>query len=292
MTIIKSFYVGNGDTCYIDHGSDNFTIIDCHLIEEYKEKILKEIKEIKKGKGIFRFISTHPDEDHIKGLELIDDQIGIENFYVVENKANKKDASESFRKYCSLRDDVKKSYYLEQECKRKYLNKGDDKRGSSGINILWPLLDNSFFQDALQDCNEDGVYNNISPVIRYSLKNGANVLWIGDLESEYMKNIFPSIKAQLSETTIVFAPHHGRASGKIPNEWLDILNPKIIIIGSASSRYLNYYTGYDVITQNRAKDITMLLEDDKVHFYSSEENYGSSRKKPLKKDDQGKKIVI
>lgn len=52
---------------------------------------------------------------------------------------------------------------------------------------------------------------------------------------------------------------------------------------------MNYYTDYDVITQNRAKDITMLLEGDKVHFYSSEENYGSSRKKPLQKDEQGRK---
>ena len=29
MSVIKSFSVGNGDLFYINHGSDNFTIIDC-----------------------------------------------------------------------------------------------------------------------------------------------------------------------------------------------------------------------------------------------------------------------
>jgi len=28
MSTIKSFAVGNGDMFYIDHGSDNFTMID------------------------------------------------------------------------------------------------------------------------------------------------------------------------------------------------------------------------------------------------------------------------
>ena len=31
MSIIKSFSVGEGDMFYIDHNSDNFSIIDCNL---------------------------------------------------------------------------------------------------------------------------------------------------------------------------------------------------------------------------------------------------------------------
>lgn len=33
MSIIKSFSVGNGDTFYIKHGNDSFTVIDCCLDE-------------------------------------------------------------------------------------------------------------------------------------------------------------------------------------------------------------------------------------------------------------------
>ena len=43
MSIIKSFSVNNGDMFYIKHESDNFTIIDCNLIEEKKDDILDEI---------------------------------------------------------------------------------------------------------------------------------------------------------------------------------------------------------------------------------------------------------
>lgn len=38
MSIIKSFSVGNGDMFYIDHNSENFTIIDCNLIDDDTKK--------------------------------------------------------------------------------------------------------------------------------------------------------------------------------------------------------------------------------------------------------------
>ena len=70
MSIIKSFSVGSGDIkgdmFYIDHGSDNFTVIDCCLEEHDREDIVGEIKTKSSFKGITRFISTHPDADQFK----------------------------------------------------------------------------------------------------------------------------------------------------------------------------------------------------------------------------------
>jgi hypothetical protein len=60
MSIIKSYSVGNGDMFYIEHNSDNFTIIDCCLSDGNKDAILAEIADLKGQKGITRFISTHP----------------------------------------------------------------------------------------------------------------------------------------------------------------------------------------------------------------------------------------
>lgn len=60
MSVIKSFSVGNGDMFYIKHDTDNFTIIDCNLIDDVKDDILDEIDNQRKGKGIQRFITTHP----------------------------------------------------------------------------------------------------------------------------------------------------------------------------------------------------------------------------------------
>ena len=66
MTIVKSFSVGDGDMFYIKHGSDSFSIIDCCLIEEEKESVIKEIKSESKYKDILRFISTHPDHEVLR----------------------------------------------------------------------------------------------------------------------------------------------------------------------------------------------------------------------------------
>lgn len=270
MAVVKSFAVGNGDTFYIRHGSDNFTIIDCNLSDENKESIVEELKEQSKNKGITRFISTHPDQDHLCGIEYLDEKMPIINFYVVKNKATKSTETESFKHYCKLRDGDK-AFSIYKGCKRKWMNQSDDDRGGAGISILWPKLDNEDFKKALDECEEGGSPNNISTVIRYGIQDGASFLWIGDLENDFMEKIVDEI--QLEKTTIVFASHHGRESGKIPDTWLEKLDPQIIVIGEAPSRHLHYYTGYSKITQNRAGNITFDCDGNYVHIYSSNENY-------------------
>ena len=57
---------------------------------------IADLKEQSKDKGVTRFISTHPDQDHLHGIELLDAEMPIRNFYVVDNKATKSDETESF----------------------------------------------------------------------------------------------------------------------------------------------------------------------------------------------------
>ena len=270
MSIVKSFSVGLGDMFYIRHNSDNFTIIDCDLSEENADCIIKELKQQSSDKGITRFICTHPDEDHFGGIHLLDNAMPIVNFYVVKNLAIKDSTTESFARYCQLRDGDK-AFYIKKGCTRKWMNLSDDVRGTAGINVLWPDTANSHFQDALAACDAGEGYNNTSGVIRYALEGGATFLWLGDLETEFMESITDSIS--LTKTTIVFAAHHGRDSGKIPNSWLEKLDPQIIVSGEAPSRHLNYYTGYKNITQNSAGDITMDCVGNKVYIDVSNENY-------------------
>jgi len=251
---------------YICHNSDSFTIIDCDLTDENAGSIIGDIKNAMTGKGINRFICTHPDEDHFGGIHLLDDAIPIVNFYVVKNQATKDIETDSFKRYCQLRDSDK-AFYLYKGCSRKWLNETDEERKTAGIQVLWPDTANPHFKEALASCDAGESYNNTSVVIRYSITGGASFLWLGDLETSFMEDIAGDIK--LSKTTIVFASHHGRESGKIPDVWLEKLDPQIIVIGEAPSRHLNYYTGYSTVTQNSAGDITMECLDDKVHFYAS-----------------------
>ena len=113
--------------------------------------------------------------------------------------------------------------------------------------------------------------NNISPIFTYSLEGGVTVMWMGDLETEFIE----AIKDDLNwpKANILFAPHHGRYSGKVPEEVLAIINPDIVVIGEAPSEYLNYYEGYNTITQNSAGDITFDCLDRKAHIHVSESDY-------------------
>src|SRR5207245_8080154 len=138
---------GHGDMFHIEHNTDNFTIIDCCLDDGTKKAILSEIAGLKEQKGITRFISTHPDDDHIRGLELLDNKIEILNFYCVQNKVTKEDMTDSFQRYCELRDSAKNAFYIKKGCTRKWMNQDDEERKSSGISILWPNPDNEHFKE-------------------------------------------------------------------------------------------------------------------------------------------------
>ncbi|MCP8333547.1 hypothetical protein NMF97_17800 [Clostridioides difficile] len=270
MSIIKSFSVGNGDSFYIKHGSDNFTIIDCNFDDENKENIVNEIINESKYKGITRFISTHPDEDHIKGIEYLDERINIKNFYCVKNNATKEDESESFKKYKELRDSDC-AFYLKKDCTRKWMNISDEERGCAGINILWPDEENQNFKDALKQANEGKSPNNISPIIKYHLNDGVTALWMGDLETDFMEAIKEEI--DLPKVNILFAPHHGRKSGKVPEEILKQISPDVVIIGEAKSKDLNYYSKYNTITQNSAGDIIFECLTKEINIYVSNTEY-------------------
>lgn len=264
---IKSFSVDNGDMFYIRHGSDNFTIIDCNLLEGQSEDIIQELVRESSGKAITRFISTHPDDDHIHGLELLDDRMSLLNFYCVKNRATKPDKSDSFDRYCKLRDSDK-AFYLEKGCHRCWMNRDDElkKYGSSGINVLWPALGNEDFKAALEEAADGESPNNISPIITYDLEGGVKAVWMGDLETSFMSKIEKEVS--LEPVDILFAPHHGRLSGRPPKSWMDAMDPGLVVIGEADSDVLDYYGGYTHICQNTAGEMLFVCEAGHVHIYA------------------------
>ncbi len=273
MSTIKSFSVGNGDTFYIDHSTANFTIIDCNLREDndHKSEIITEISSLSTSDKITRFISTHPDDDHFHGIKDLDDEINILNFYCAKNEATKSEDDDHFTHYKSLRDSDK-AFHLYKDCKRKWMNVSDDEDGRShaGLHCYWPIRDNAHYKEALVNAKSGESPNNISIVLRYGLENGGSFLWMGDLETEFMENVSDDLE-KIPQTDILFAPHHGRESGKVPTAILEKINPKIIIIGEAPSKHLDYYSGYNTITQNSAGDIVFENKSGKIHIFTSKD---------------------
>lgn len=280
MAVVKSFAVSDangqqGDMFYIEHGTSNFTIIDCCLTDDNKKMLVSEIKEKSRNKSIKRFISTHPDEDHICGLEYLNEKVGLLNFYCVENNATKADKTDSFKAYCKLRDDKLKHFFVEAGCRRKWMNVNDENDGknygSSGINFKWPVISNTDYQRALKEAEEGKAYNNLSPVFTYSINGGATFMWMGDIESGFIEKVKGDIA--WCPVDVLFAPHHGRKSGKLPDDVLKELNPKIIIIGEAPSENIDYYQGYNTLTQNSTGNITLECIGDMIHVFIEADSY-------------------
>jgi hypothetical protein len=59
----------------------------------------------------------------------------------------------------------------------------------------------------------------------------------------------------------------------VPPKWLDQMNPALIVIGEAASEHLNYYDGYDTITQNSCQDIVFDCVSRKTHIYVTDPDY-------------------
>ena len=55
MALVKSFSVGDGDMFYINHCSDNFTIIDCCDYGDFFSENLEEIRKLSKKEGYYTF---------------------------------------------------------------------------------------------------------------------------------------------------------------------------------------------------------------------------------------------
>lgn len=268
MSIVKSLSVGNGDMFYIVHNTDSFTTIDCCMLDDNKESIMDEIIKVSKGKSIKRFISTHPDDDHFRGIEYYDERTSIINFYCVENDATKTDETLSFKKYKELRDGTH-AYFVHKGCTRKWLNQESDERKGAGLYFLWPDVENAEYQAELERAKAGESPNNISLIVQYNCK--LKFLWLGDIENEFLERVKDEI--DFEQIDVVFAPHHGRKSGKISKDILDVLNPQIVIIGEAKSKNLNYYSNYNTITQNSAGDIIFECIGEKVHIYVGNPNY-------------------
>lgn len=282
MAIVKSYSFTKGDIrgdmFYICHGADCFTIIDCNFAEDRGKEIISEIKDKSKDKSILRFISTHPDNDHILGIEELFSQVGIpvDNFYAVKNDINEEESNTSLGKYIELKDSPD-SWPIYKGVKRNYLNKDETNNniGGCGLHFYWPDTSNEVFKKVLNSINDGGLVNNICPIFSYSIKNNATFLWMGDLQTSMQKEFYKNYKGEIGKVNVLFAPHHGRESGQVPEDFLKEINPDIVVLGNAPTENLkssyNYYNKDRTITQNSAGDIWFECYNRRVDVYTNNE---------------------
>lgn len=281
MSVVYSYSFMNGDIrgdmFFIKHDNDSFTVIDCNLADGREDEILNAIVEESKGKTIKRFISTHPDKDHIFGLEKLIAKMNMpaSNFYAVKNEVPADKNNMSLTKYIELLNHSD-SAFIKAGLKRDFLNqdKANKGIGSANIDYYWPDPDDTEFKKAVEAVKNGGKANDICPIITYHTNNGARFLWMGDLESGMQEEYHKHHKGEIGKVNVLFAPHHGRESGQVPKDFLNELNPDIVVIGNApvddlKSSY-KYYGSERTITQNSSKDILFECHDKQIDIYTGE----------------------
>lgn len=309
MAIIHFLNVLEGDCNIIQHDSGRLTVIDVsnayNATDTDEEKKVKASKErsamrsrtqVPTGKkdykrkehpdnpidylanklavsNIFRFIITHPDMDHLDGINDLFEEFTITNTWDTNNTKefdlknffagyNKEDAAF----YLNLRDgkytDTKRLTYYDYS-NAAYWNKDD-------IKILCPT------EDLVEQANEStGDYHDLSYVILFTppKKDGGKlkIIFAGDSHDASWEYILKNYKTEVTDIDILFAPHHGRDSDR-DYDFLNTLKPKVTLFGNASAKHLAY-TKYPEtrITNNQAGFVIFDITQNAISIYV--ENY-------------------
>jgi len=170
---------------------------------EYLDAILN-------GRSIFRYIQTHPDLDHMRGLTSLERKFSILNFWDTANdKEIKEFRSESDREDWNTYQRLRKST---KDPKTLVINRGDSRpyfhgyqEGGDDIQILAPNPTLAAL------ANEKDNHNNHSYIIRIRYRE-IDVLLPGDAEDAVWASLVEEYGNKLS-TVVLKASHHGRDSG-------------------------------------------------------------------------------
>lgn len=265
MNIVKSYSVGDGDMYYISHGRIHFTVIDCNLVDadkKKKEAILNELKAASEGRSMRRFILTHPHDDHSHGIKDLFKAVSIKNFYGVDKTVLKEfDDIKEIISGCNFSE-------IHGHMCRRWLNKDSENKESAQIYFEWPDPENEEFIINLR-LGHDEVLNDICPVITYRPTEKITFMWMGDLSKEMQQEYYDRT-LYIPDNVILFAPHHGREEDNMPDGLLDLIDPKLVVIGNAASKDIDYahYGRERTLAQNVTGDITFVQQGDEVWVYT------------------------
>ena len=232
-----------------------------------------------KKDSIFRFILTHPDMDHMDGLDRLISEVkmsvfwdsGVRRTKPTFNRGGYKEAD--WDCYERLRDDLVEGVQVLQpraESFFRYANRNaDDSTGGDGLHILSPS--DGLINKAIQSENmNDGSY-----VLLFK-SAGGNMIFAGDAHDNTWEHIIENYANEVSNCKFLLAPHHGRNSGA-SFEYLDVLKPELTLFGNAKSDHLAYQQwnqrNLKFHTQNQCGNVVVDTSSGDLALYIENEKY-------------------
>ncbi len=214
---------------------------------------------------VFRFIITHPDMDHIDGLKDFYSAFTVTNTWDTNNEKTIGEG-ESFGPYnkedWEFYTDIRDGRYTKTSRHTFYEHNSNSYFEEDDMNILCPT------PDLVKNANENEDYHALSYVVLYTppKKGGGNwkILFGGDSHDISWNYILEKYKDEVANIDILFAPHHGRDSGR-SYDFLKTLNPTITLMGNASSDHLAYDKYPPIrITNNQAGYIILDVSEEAI----------------------------
>lgn len=240
MLIVHVLDVGKGSCAVLDfQDSRQLTMIDIDNSRAEKTDPVAFLQTRFPGRSLFRFILTHPDLDHMSGLNALAHAVSITNFWDTDNKKQITDWTgspyrrEDWECYQRLRSSQKNPACL-------LLHQGARAECcwlQDGINILAPT------RRLVQLANERQEYNHLSYVLLVE-HQGVRILFGGDATVETWEEISQTWPLDDLRADIFVAPHHGSAES-IHKEVFRHIAPDWVVVSTARGidYAYNYYQG-------------------------------------------------
>jgi beta-lactamase superfamily II metal-dependent hydrolase len=315
MPRVHFLNVNDGDCSIIQHTSGRNTVIDVSAAKKpaakalvkmsMYESIVANVREWSKSAGVsgnfsrseypdnpiaymkergitsvFRFISSHPDMDHLDGIMHFFEEFGPGNFWDTDNTKELDDFggpynSDDWDFYTSLRDGNPqanpKRLVLYAGARGAFYNQDQfGNGGGDGLHILAPT------PELIAAANEAEDWNDSSYVILYRTAGGKRILFAGDSHDLTWEYILASWRSSVAGVDVLIAPHHGRDSDR-DYAFLDVVKPRLTLFGNAPSEHLAYdqWNSRDLmfITNNQAGTIILDLIDTNLDVYVSHEPF-------------------
>lgn len=249
MLKIHFINVGKGNCTIIDFPSGRLTVIDTDNSRNSDENDLTDpidyIKEKFPNRDIFRLIITHPDMDHLSGMEEIDTNFSIINFWDTEN--NKKMSDKELDDSSYDKEDWKtyQKYRISETSPKAlflYRNGTGDYWNGDGIKILSPS------KSLVKKANESGEYNHLSYVLSVNY-NGYKILIGGDATIAAWNEIEEELGSSILKADLFLAPHHG-SKHNINKEVFKHIDPDYVVVSVI--RGVDYdYNYYSTLAKKR-----------------------------------------
>lgn len=230
--------VGQGDSIFIKTPQGKFILLDgggSRLTEVEERKLLPFLH----SRGINRFymlINSHPDIDHLKGLEKV----------AKEHKTHFLCIPASLAAVPEYQDI--KSAVLNQEGKVLYLRRGQEIYVEKDLvlEIMHPGGKYS-----------GGKYNDYSLVI-YMKYRDFSILLVGDIEEKGIKELLA--KGGFKTADVVKVPHHG-SRGSLSPEFYDQVDPRLAVISVGKNNFGHPHA-----------EVLDLLQDKKIKILRTDHN--------------------